>query len=56
MSGETETNLLRRAMRDYTEGSGLMHEEFNYTVSTANSSLIHLHRKNVNHAPKSVVC
>ncbi|GJJ15110.1 hypothetical protein Clacol_009385 [Clathrus columnatus] len=37
-----------RAMRDYVEGDGTMHEIFNYTISSFNSSFLHLHRKWIN--------
>lgn len=37
-----------RAMRDYVEGDGTMHEIFNYTISSSNSSFLHLHRKWIN--------
>ncbi|KAF8512552.1 hypothetical protein BU17DRAFT_54049 [Hysterangium stoloniferum] len=37
-----------RAMRDYVEGNGTMHEIFNYTVTSFNSSSIHLHRGWIN--------
>ncbi|KAF8586613.1 hypothetical protein K439DRAFT_1386873 [Ramaria rubella] len=37
-----------RAMRDYVEGNGTMHEIFNYTVTSANSSTLHLHRDWIN--------
>ncbi|KIJ27555.1 hypothetical protein M422DRAFT_271225 [Sphaerobolus stellatus SS14] len=37
-----------RAMRDYVEGSGTMHEIFNYTVSSFNASFLHLHRGWIN--------
>ncbi|EJD08148.1 uncharacterized protein FOMMEDRAFT_144208 [Fomitiporia mediterranea MF3/22] len=37
-----------RAMRDYVEGSGTMHEIFNYTLASYNSSSVRLHRQWIN--------
>ncbi|KAI0784480.1 hypothetical protein C8Q75DRAFT_794968 [Abortiporus biennis] len=37
-----------RAMRDYVEGGGTMHEVFNYTLVDFNSTFIQLHRKWIN--------
>ncbi|KAL5531944.1 hypothetical protein ACEPAF_5507 [Sanghuangporus sanghuang] len=37
-----------RAMRDYVEGSETMHEIFNYTLASYNSSSVQLHRQWIN--------
>ncbi|KDQ56402.1 hypothetical protein JAAARDRAFT_195047 [Jaapia argillacea MUCL 33604] len=37
-----------RAMRDYVEGSGTMHEIFNYTLYSYNTTNIRLHRQYIN--------
>ncbi|KZP01238.1 hypothetical protein CALVIDRAFT_474889 [Calocera viscosa TUFC12733] len=37
-----------RAMRDYVEGAGLMHEIFNYTLQSYNSTHFRLHRPWIN--------
>jgi hypothetical protein len=37
-----------RAVRDYTEGNGVMHEIFNYTVTNLTTQEIFLHRKFIN--------
>ncbi|KAF8624481.1 hypothetical protein AX17_007110 [Amanita inopinata Kibby_2008] len=37
-----------RALRDYVEGSGTMHEIFNYTLSDYNLTSVRLHRQNIN--------
>ncbi|KAF8870883.1 hypothetical protein BD779DRAFT_1578468 [Infundibulicybe gibba] len=37
-----------RAMRDYVEGSGTMHEIFNYTLESYSSTFVHLHRQYIN--------
>ncbi|EKM58475.1 uncharacterized protein PHACADRAFT_193593 [Phanerochaete carnosa HHB-10118-sp] len=37
-----------RAMRDYVEGNGTMHDIFNYTLDSYNSSFVRLHRKWIN--------
>ncbi|KZT50991.1 hypothetical protein CALCODRAFT_504066 [Calocera cornea HHB12733] len=37
-----------RAMRDYVEGAGLMHEVFNYTLQSYNSTHFRLHRPWIN--------
>ncbi|GJE96208.1 hypothetical protein PsYK624_124020 [Phanerochaete sordida] len=37
-----------RAMRDYVEGSGTMHDIFNYTLDSYNASFVRLHRQWLN--------
>ncbi|KAI9001558.1 hypothetical protein BD414DRAFT_453177 [Trametes punicea] len=37
-----------RAMRDYVEGNGVMHEIFNYTLASYNETSLRLHRRWIN--------
>ncbi|KAF9523824.1 hypothetical protein CPB83DRAFT_774834 [Crepidotus variabilis] len=37
-----------RAIRDYVEGSGTMHEIFNYTLQSYNTTAVRLHRQYIN--------
>ncbi|OSC99924.1 hypothetical protein PYCCODRAFT_1513135 [Trametes coccinea BRFM310] len=37
-----------RAMRDYVEGNGVMHEIFNYTLASYNDTSLRLHRRWIN--------
>ncbi|KAI0073888.1 hypothetical protein K474DRAFT_1648897 [Panus rudis PR-1116 ss-1] len=37
-----------RAMRDYVEGNGVMHDIFNYTLDAYNSTYVRLHRRWIN--------
>ncbi|KAI0350022.1 hypothetical protein OH77DRAFT_1431415 [Trametes cingulata] len=37
-----------RAMRDYVEGNGVMHEIFNYTLASYNNTSLRLHRQWIN--------
>ncbi|KAI0663733.1 hypothetical protein C8Q70DRAFT_907236 [Cubamyces menziesii] len=37
-----------RAMRDYVEGNGVMHEIFNYTLASYNDTSVRLHRQCIN--------
>ncbi|KAI0329281.1 hypothetical protein GY45DRAFT_1416531 [Cubamyces sp. BRFM 1775] len=37
-----------RAMRDYVEGNGVMHEIFNYTLASYNDTSVRLHRQWIN--------
>ncbi|TFK74714.1 hypothetical protein BDN72DRAFT_854008 [Pluteus cervinus] len=37
-----------RAMRDYVEGDGTMHQIFNYTLASFNATTIRFHRQNIN--------
>ncbi|KAF9477873.1 hypothetical protein BDN70DRAFT_933848 [Pholiota conissans] len=42
-----------RALRDYVEGSGTMHEIFNYTLSSFSATEVRLHRQYINSTSES---